>query len=168
MRSVAACGYMRSSTTRRTRRRRRSPGPLPKATPLSSFNWSITGGFQEAVAQDSTFALAYYRLGVAAGWAERPGISGPATQKALTLGHRLDDRDRRLLSAFAAYQRGAADDAEREYRAILRDYPDDLEAEFQLADLLYHYNPARGRPIAEAREPFDHVLAQDPCFLCPI
>jgi hypothetical protein len=72
------------------------------------------------------------------------------------------------LSAFAAFQRGAADAAEREYRAILRDYPDDLEAEFQLADLFYHYNPARGRPIAEAREPFDHVLDQDPGFLCPI
>jgi TolB-like protein len=129
---------------------------------------SAIGGFQQAVAADSTFALAYYRLGVAAGWAKRPGISGPATQKALTLGARLDDRDRRLLSAFAAYQRGAADAAEQEYRAILRDYPDDLEAEFQLADLFYHYNPARGRPIAEAREPFNHVLAQDPGFLCPI
>ncbi len=129
---------------------------------------SAIGGFQQAVTEDSTFALAYYRLGVAAGWAQRPGISVPATQKALTLGARLDDRDRRLLTAFAAYQRGAADAAEQEYRAILRDYPDDLEAEFQLADLLFHYNPARGRPIAEAREPFNHVLARDPGFLCPI
>jgi TolB-like protein len=125
-------------------------------------------GFQRAVAEDSTFALAYYRLGVAAGWAGRPGISGPATERALVLGGRLDERDRRLLSAFAAFQRGAADDAERQYRAILRDYPDDLEAEFQLGDLLYHYNPPRGRPMAEAREPFDHVLALDPDFLCPI
>jgi eukaryotic-like serine/threonine-protein kinase len=129
---------------------------------------SAIAGFQRAVAADSTFALAYYRLGVAAGWAERPGISGPATERALALGARLDDRDRRLLSAFAAFQRGAADDAEQRYRAILRDYPDDLEAEFQLADLLQQYNPPRGRPIGEAREPFDHVLAQDPGFLCPI
>jgi serine/threonine-protein kinase len=129
---------------------------------------SAIAGFQRAVAADSTFALAYYRLGVAAGWAERPGISGPATERALALGARLDDRDRRLLLAFSAFQRGAADEAEQQYRAILRDYPDDLEAEFQLADLLKHYNPARGRPIAEAREPFNHVLAQDPGFLCPI
>jgi eukaryotic-like serine/threonine-protein kinase len=129
---------------------------------------SAIAGFQRAVAEDSTFALAYYRLGVAAGWAKRPGISGPATQRALVLGARLDDRDRRLLSAFAAFQRGDADDAEQQYRTILRDYPDDLEAEFQLADLLQHYNPPRGRPMAEAKEPFDHVLAQDPGFLCPI
>jgi serine/threonine-protein kinase len=129
---------------------------------------SAIAGFQRAVAEDSTFALAYYRLGVAAGWAQRPGISGPATERALVLGARLDDRDRRLLSAFAAFERGLAGDAEQQYRAILRDYPDDLEAEFQLADLLYHYNPLRGRSMGEAREPFDHVLQQDPGFLCPI
>jgi serine/threonine-protein kinase len=129
---------------------------------------SAIAGFQRAIAEDSTFALAHYRLGVAAGWAQRPGISGPATERALALGSRLEDRDRRLLSAYAAFQRGAADDAEQQYRAILRDYPDDLEAEFQLADLYYHYNAPRGRPISEAKEPFDHVLALDPGFLCPI
>ena len=129
---------------------------------------SAIAGFQNAVAQDSTFALGYYRLAVAAGWAGRPGISGPATEKALTFGDRLGDRDRRLLAAFAAFRRGAADAAEQRYRVILRDYPDDLEAEFQLADLLYHYNAPRGRPIAEAQEPFDRLLALDPRFLCPI
>ena len=129
---------------------------------------SAIASFQRAVTEDTTFALAYYRLAVAAGWAERPGISVPATERAFAFGRRLDDRDRRLLSAFAAFQRGASDDAEQQYRAILRDYPDDLEAEFELADLLQHYNPLRGRPVAEAREPFDHVLAQDPGFLCPI
>jgi eukaryotic-like serine/threonine-protein kinase len=129
---------------------------------------SAIAGFQRAIAEDTTFALAYYRLGVAAGWAGRPGISGPATERALALGNRLEDRDRRLLSAFDALQRGAADEAEQQYRAILRDYPDDLEAEFQLATLYYFYNALRGRPIYEARELFDHVLALDPGFLCPI
>jgi serine/threonine-protein kinase len=129
---------------------------------------SAIAGFQRAIAVDSTFALAHYRLGVAAGWAGRPGISGPATKRALALGDRLEDRDRRLLSAFDAFQRGRADEAEEQYRAILRDYPDDLEAEFQLATLFYLYNAARGRPISQATEPFDHVLALDPGFLCPI
>lgn len=129
---------------------------------------SAIAGFQRAVAEDSSFALAYYRLAVAAEWAGRPGISGPATERAVRLSDRLDDRDRRLLSAFAAFERGAADEAERQYRAILRDYPDDLEAEFQLATVFYVYNSARARPRGEAREPFDHVLDLDPGFLCPI
>ena len=75
------------------------------------------------------------------------------------------ERDRRLLSAYAAFRRGAADSAEALYRGLLRDYPDDLEAQFQLADLLYQYNPLRGRPRPEARELFDAVLAYDPGFL---
>jgi hypothetical protein len=47
----------------------------------------------------------------------------------------------------------------------LRDYPDDLEATFQLADLLAYYNPLRNRPVTEARELFHQVLSFDPGFL---
>jgi eukaryotic-like serine/threonine-protein kinase len=122
-------------------------------------------GFQRAIAEDSTFALAYYRLAVAAGWAERHALSSDAVARALVTSDRLGDRDRRLLTAYAAFRRGAPNDAEQQYRAILEDYPDDLEAEFQLADVLFQYNPLRGRPRGEARELFDRVLALDPGFL---
>ena len=122
-------------------------------------------GFQRAIAEDSTFALAYYRLAVAAGWAERHALSSDAVARALVTSDRLGDRDRRLLTAYAAFRRGAPNDAEKQYRAILEDYPDDLEAEFQLADVLFQYNPLRGRPRGEARELFDRVLSLDPGFL---
>jgi serine/threonine-protein kinase len=122
-------------------------------------------GFQRAIAEDSTFALAHYRLAVAAGWADRPSLSSDAVNRALSASNRLGDRDRRLLTAYAAFRRGAPNDAETLYRAILQDYPDDMEAEFQLADVLFQYNPLRGRPRGEARELFDRVLALDPGFL---
>jgi tetratricopeptide (TPR) repeat protein len=121
--------------------------------------------FQQAVTEDSTFALARYRMAVAAGWANRPGMATAAARRALTLSDRLTERDRRLLTAYVDFRRGAANSAERQYRAILRDYPDDLEALFQLADVLYNYNPLRGRPRGEAREPFNQVLDLDPGFL---
>lgn len=121
--------------------------------------------FQQAVADDSLFALAHYRMAVAAGWANRHGLSTAAASRALTLSNRLNARDRRLLAAYVDFRRGAANDAERQYRAILQDYPDDMEARFQLADVLYNYNPLRGRPRGEAREPFNEVLAVDPGFL---
>ncbi len=121
--------------------------------------------FQQAVAEDSLFALAHYRMAVAAGWANRHGLSTAAASRALTLSDRLNARDRRLLAAYVDFRRGAANDAERQYRAILQDYPDDMEARFQLADVLYNYNPLRGRPRGEAREPFNDVLAVDPGFL---
>jgi TolB-like protein len=126
---------------------------------------SAIAGYQRAVAEDSTFALAYYRLAVAAGWAERHAISNAAMERGVSLANRLNERDRRLITAYAAYRHGAADDAERQYRAVLESYPDDLEAEFQLGDLLFQYNPLRGRPRLEARPLLDKVLALDPGFL---
>jgi serine/threonine-protein kinase len=129
---------------------------------------SALAGFQRATALDSSFALAYYRLAVAATWTGRPGLLSAAMERALVLDDRLSERDRRLLSAFAAVVRGTPDQAEREYREILQAYPDDLEARFQLANVLYLYNPLRGRPQAEAREQYSRVLEVDPEFLCPI
>ena len=126
---------------------------------------SAISGYQGAIAEDSTFALAYYRLAVAAGWAERHALASEAVTRALRLSGRLNERDRRLLVAYAAYRAGAVDDAERQYREILEHYPDDLEAEFQLGDLLFQYNPLRGRPRLEARPLLDKVLALDPGFL---
>ncbi|MGH7694868.1 MAG: protein kinase domain-containing protein, partial [Gemmatimonadaceae bacterium] len=121
--------------------------------------------FQQAVAEDSLFALAHYRMAVAAGWANHHALSTAAASRAVTVSDRLNARDRRLLAAYVGFRRGAATDAERQYRAILQDYPDDMEARFQLADVLYNYNPIRGRPRGEAREPFNEVLAVDPGFL---
>ncbi|HEV8355943.1 MAG TPA: serine/threonine-protein kinase [Gemmatimonadales bacterium] len=125
---------------------------------------SAVAGFQRAVGEDSSFALAHYRLAVAAGWAGRAGLSDAAIERALEYGKRLGERDRRLLTAYAGFRRGAADQAEGEYRAALTEFPDDLEAEFQLANLLNLYNPLRGRPRSEARELYDRVLAVDPGF----
>ena len=126
---------------------------------------SAIAGYQRAIAEDSTFALAYYRLAVAAGWSERHALSSDAVTRGLARSARLTERDRRLITAYAAYRAGTADDAERQYRAILESFPDDLEAEFQLGDLLYQYNPLRGRPRLEARPMLDKVLALDPGFL---
>lgn len=121
--------------------------------------------FQQAIKEDSSFALAHYRMAVAAGWANRAAMSTAASARALALSERLGERDRRLLAAYVDFRRGAANEAERKYRAMLEDYPDDLEATFQLADVLYNYNPLRGRPRSEARDPFNQVLALDPGFL---
>jgi TolB-like protein len=126
---------------------------------------SALAGFQRAVAEDSTFALAWYRLAVGAGWDGRHEVAASATAAAVRHSARLANRDRRLLEAYEQYRNGLADRAEQGFRDLIRDYPDDLEAEFQLADLLSYYNPIRGRSQAEARELFDRVLAYDPGFL---
>jgi tetratricopeptide (TPR) repeat protein len=129
---------------------------------------SAIAGFQRAVEVDSGFALAHYRLAVAALFIGRMGLIGPATGQALAQVERLSERERRLLAAFTDLVRGLPDRAERQYREFLEAYPDDLEAQFELANLLYVYNAPRGRSPAEAREFYARVLQVDPKFICPI
>jgi hypothetical protein len=50
----------------------------------------------------------------------------------------------------------------------LEAYPDDLEARFQLGNVLYNYNALRGRSPVEAAEQYSLVLKVDPEFICPI
>ena len=124
--------------------------------------------YQRAIAADSGFALAYYRFAVALGLQSDWARAAPAAARALAFADRLGDRERRLFQAFGAFTRGEADVAERAYRSLLAEYPDDLEARFLLGRTLFYFNPSRGRPIAEARPVFDEMLAADPEFLCPI
>jgi eukaryotic-like serine/threonine-protein kinase len=126
---------------------------------------SAISGYQRAIAEDSAFALAYYRLAIAAGWHDKHALSTEAVTTALHSRGTLTKRDQHLMSAYSAYRRGKASDAERQYRAVLEDFPDDLEAEFELGDLLFNYNPLRGRPRLEARPMLDRVLDHDPGFL---
>lgn len=130
---------------------------------------SALASYRRATDADSTFALAYYRLAVAGVWANTgESVTDSALARAQAVRGRLAQRDRRLLDAFVAFNEGRAKESEAQYRSILRDYPDDLEATFQLADLLYHFSRVQGRPLAESYDLFRKVLELDPQFLCPI
>ncbi|HXQ27837.1 MAG TPA: protein kinase [Gemmatimonadales bacterium] len=124
--------------------------------------------FQQAIALDTAFALAYYRLSVAAEWAQNATLAGRAAQQAVERSARLSDHDRLLLRALLATRRGAAVEAEGLYRSILGSYPDDLDAWSQLGEVLFHYGPELGRPIGDARMPFERVLYFDPMYISPM
>ncbi|MGI9075893.1 MAG: protein kinase domain-containing protein [Gemmatimonadaceae bacterium] len=124
---------------------------------------SAVEAFQRAVTLDTAFALAYYRLSVAAEWNGEPERTLRAAEQAVVYGERLSEHDRRLLDAFLAFRHGAAVEAERLYRAILGTYPHDLEGWMQLAEVQFHYGPmTSGRSISESREAFERVLALEP------
>jgi len=118
--------------------------------------------FQRAVTLDTLYAMAYYRLSVAAEWLTRAEPAQEAAEKAFQEASRLPERDRRLLAAFRAWRRGEHGEAERRYRAIVGTYPTDVEAWFQLGEVLNHANPLHGRSFAEAREAFERVLSYEP------
>jgi len=127
---------------------------------------SAFDAFHRAAALDSTFALAHYRLAQASSWAVPPGWAWDSilvhSRLALAQADRLPPRARLLVDAYAAWVGGAYDDAERGYRAVVRTYPDDVEAWYGLGEVLFHTNPVRGRSCIESEGAFERVLVLEP------
>jgi DNA-binding SARP family transcriptional activator/TolB-like protein len=117
--------------------------------------------FRRAVAADSTFALAYYRMSMASEWMAEPQQALSAAATANRHANRLSVRDGSLLRAHYTMLRGDNEEAERQYSAILSAYPDDAEAWLKIGEIRFHNNPRRGRPLAEARMPFMRVLSYE-------
>lgn len=61
-----------------------------------------------------------------------------------------------------AWRLGDVNDAEYLYRALVTAYPDDIEAWYQLGEVLFHHNTARGRSFTESRQAFERVLVFNP------
>jgi DNA-binding SARP family transcriptional activator/tetratricopeptide (TPR) repeat protein len=117
---------------------------------------------QQAVAADSQFALAWYRLAVAADWAGDARTSLRAAEHAYQLRGRVSEHTRWLLDGYRSWRVGDIDRAERSYREVLRWNPANVEARYELGEVLFHSNGTRGRSIDEARAPFEQVLAANP------
>jgi serine/threonine protein kinase/tetratricopeptide (TPR) repeat protein len=111
--------------------------------------------YHRAVELDTTFALAYYRLGALT-------QSREMVDRALRHSDRLDEHHRRLLSAMAAVLRGDHAAADQQYRLILATHPDDTEAWFMLGGLTLDKGHLLGRAWVDAREPYERMLALDP------
>jgi serine/threonine-protein kinase len=118
--------------------------------------------FQQAVAQDPEFSLAYYRLAAATAATAMPELAREAAAHANEHRERLASRDRLLLDAQRAWLAGSASQAESLYQAIVANFPEDMEAWFLLGDLQVHSNPLRGRSITEARHALERALALEP------
>ncbi|MGH7586062.1 MAG: hypothetical protein ACREMH_07430, partial [Gemmatimonadales bacterium] len=121
--------------------------------------------FQQAATLDSTFALAWYRLSIAAEWLTQDALATAAAEQATLHADRLAERDQGMLQALVATRLGRTTEAERIYRTLTGAHPDDIEAWIQLAEITFHTGPARGRPVSESREPWDRALALDPSIL---
>ena len=125
---------------------------------------SAMDAFGRATQADTLFALAYYRQAVAADWAAKFDDARTFASRAVRHGVRLSPSDRRLLHALETFHRGDAIGAEREYRQVLRDDPENVEAWYQLGEVLFHLGPAHGRAMTEAREAFERALHYDPQY----
>jgi tetratricopeptide (TPR) repeat protein/TolB-like protein len=118
--------------------------------------------FRRATQEDSLFALAFYRLSIAAEWSFTNQRSIEAAGKAVELSHRLSERDQRILEAYRLRRFGRNREAEVIYRSILGTYPDEMEAWLDLSEILFHAAPLHGESFTESRATLERVLEFDP------
>ncbi|HEX6040969.1 MAG TPA: hypothetical protein VFZ20_23105, partial [Longimicrobium sp.] len=116
--------------------------------------------FARAVAGDSAFAVASYRLSVAQDWAAEDGSAAAA--RAQRMSHRLPTAEQSLLRARLAFRTGNAATAEALLRALVRTRPDNVEAWNDLGEVLHHRAMWQGRTMTEAHAAWEQVLALDP------
>src|SRR6185312_9890057 len=128
---------------------------------LDNDMFEAKAAFERATEGDSTFSLAWYGQAATASWMLMSKAEREAADRAVRTSGRLSERNRSLITAFAAFSRGDADSAERLASDVAERY-DDVEAWVILGEVLYHHNWKRGRSLVESRRAFERVLALDP------
>ncbi|HEU4631249.1 MAG TPA: BTAD domain-containing putative transcriptional regulator [Gemmatimonadaceae bacterium] len=118
--------------------------------------------FAQALREDSTFALAAYGLSVAGDVAGRAPLFPDPMPLALRHADRLSSHDALLLEARAVAMAGQSAEAIRLYRRVLATHPDDVEAWYQLGDVLFHGTASDVDALARARASFERVLFYEP------
>jgi len=116
--------------------------------------------FETATRIDTSFALAWYRLGIVRDW--NGGSVREAVSHAWAHATSLAQRERSLI--FGLWRYGEYDDrtAERVYAVAVTQHPDDVDAWSFLGETRFHLTYVQGRSLTEAREAFARVLELDP------
>lgn len=122
-------------------------------------------GFERAVAEDSTFAIALVRLSEAYGWLEDVNSERMRDFGARAMAHadRLPPRYRFMIVAWDALNRGSAEGLPIVRQAVQK-YPDDPEAWFLLAETLIHLPVQTFANDEEIVQALNQAVALDPSF----
>ncbi len=118
--------------------------------------------FGRAVEADSLFALAWFRQAYALTYTEAPEKADEPITRALALRERLSARDRRLAEALGALVHVDPEQADRLYRSIVYDYPDDVEGWFGRADVMLHFGPLYALAMDSLSQALERTLFLDP------
>lgn len=122
---------------------------------------SAEEALHQAVALDTSFALAYYRLAELT-YADNGPLAREMVEHALRHRDRLGEHYGGLVLAMADFLRGAHTAADQRFRQIVAVHPDDADAWYMLAQITQRKGHLMGRAWVDAREPYERVLALDP------
>jgi tetratricopeptide (TPR) repeat protein len=122
-------------------------------------------GFERAVAEDSTFAIALVRLSEAYGWLEDMSSERMREFGVRAMAHadRLPPRYRFMIVAWDALNNGSAEGLPIVRQAVQK-YPDDPEAWFLLAETLIHMPVQTFATDEEIVQALDRAATLDPGF----
>ncbi|HUF51155.1 MAG TPA: BTAD domain-containing putative transcriptional regulator [Longimicrobiales bacterium] len=120
--------------------------------------------FTRATTRDPEFALAHYRLSLAAEWNFEFLRARRAAVDAIAAADRLSDNELSLLLGWNSFLRGEHEKAETHYGSVLVRQPGNVEALYGQAEVWAHYNPIRGEPARNAEPAFRNVLALVPAY----
>ncbi len=118
--------------------------------------------FEEAVRIDPEFALAHFRLSIAARWLSDGVRAHQAARRAVSLVERAPPSLREVIRANALYQEGAYSQAIPLLEAVLGREPDLKEGLYILSQIYVH--SARDGDTHRAIELMERLLELDPAF----
>jgi tetratricopeptide (TPR) repeat protein len=122
---------------------------------------------RKAIAADSTFGLAYYKLSVTRGWMHGAGdsIGSDAIARAEVYASPLPVREQTMIQAYRTFLQGANGDARRLYQELLAKNPGDPDAWYGLGDAWFH-DEKESLPFrfTESMRAFKRALELDPGY----
>lgn len=124
---------------------------------------AAVASFERAVAADSTFVPAYYRLAVARQWRWTYDAGWDALEAAASRG-RASPRWERLLTAGRRYLERDAAGALAAYELVTLHHPELREGWLGLGETLFHYGGVLGHAPEAARGPLEQSLEGDSLF----
>jgi serine/threonine-protein kinase len=133
--------------------------------------WDLAGAeqnLQRALALDTTFGLAYYKLALTRGWmvGTEDSIADRAIRRATTYSTNLPAHERTVFNAYRSFLGGEHAEARALYQQLLARDADDADAWYGLADAWFHDTTGVDQAPAwtNAMRAFKRALVLDPNY----
>ncbi len=131
--------------------------------------WNLNAAMtdlERAVALDSTFGLAYYKLALARGWSlgTDDSVSNRAMVQATAYSANLPAHERKVIQAYRAFIESDHESARRLYEELLDENPGDADAWYGLGDSWYHQPGELAGGWTRSLRAFSRTIALDPGY----
>jgi serine/threonine-protein kinase len=132
-----------------------------RAYRAGSFTASVEA-FKRAAEGDREFALAWWKLSMAARWAGAPGLVQSSFDRARQLSARLPDEARMHLLAQQLYDSAQYQRALAVFEQVIARQPRDVDALASAAEVRFHFGDPFGWPTAASEEYWRRVIELRP------